>query len=229
LDQYKSFGWAISEQDICDNTFFEALRKKYETLPPKEADLVAWNETQGDGSRSYFPVYNVEADKQLIPSIIKASKGLIDLENYSLDKVAFLVGGLNIQAPHTDGISKDLPEDVKKIAGVSVVIAIQEDTYMCVFDEDSLTLLSDGSHSIEYTIIFVPKGRAMFFNSFTCLHGGFDYSKFQLTKKLRDLQNNHARMFARFTHKGFKNTLPKNDFFLLEKVSVYIEKECAGT
>jgi ankyrin repeat protein len=118
---------------------------------------------------------------------------------------------------------------VKKIAGVSVVIAIQEDTYMCVFDEDSLTLLSDGSHSIEYTNIFVPKGRAMFFNSFTCLHGGFDYSKFQLTKKLRDLQNNHARMFARFTHKGFKNTLPKNDFFLLEKVSVYIEKECAGT
>jgi hypothetical protein len=175
-------------------------------------------------------VYNEKADKQLIPSIIKASKGLIDLENYSLDKVAFLVGGLNIQAPHYDGgMPNNAPQDVKNKAGVSVVIAIQEDTYMCVFDEDSLTLLSDGSHSIEYTIIFVPKGRAMFFNSFTCLHGGFDYSKFQLTKKLRDLQNNHARMFARFTHKGFKNTLPKNDFFLLEKVSVYIEKECAGT
>jgi hypothetical protein len=226
LDHYESLGYAISEQDICDSTFFEALRKDYEGR--RQADLL-WNETQGDGSRSYFPVYHDARDRTLIPSIIQASKGLIDLENYRLDKVAFLVGGKDIQAPHYDGgMPNNAPQDVKNKAGVSVVIAIEEDTYICVFDKDSMKLLSDGSHSIEYTKIFVPKGRAMFFNSFTCLHGGFDYSKFQKTKKLRDLKNNHARMFARFTRNGVERSLTKNDFNLLEKVSKYIEKECAG-
>lgn len=224
MDHYKTCGWAISEQEICNDIFFEALRENYEQ--PAEARKAEWNETWGDGTRSYFPVYNVEADTKLIPSIIEASKGLIDLDNYDVDKLAFLVGGLNIQAPHFDGMSKNVPEDVKKKAGVSVVIAIQENTYMCVFDLDSKTLLSNGSHSIEYTKIFVPKGRAMFFNSFTCLHGGFDYSEFHVATKLRDLKNNHARMFARFTHKKVEKSLTKNDYYLFENVSVYIEKAC---
>lgn len=126
------------------------------------------------------------------------------------------MGGDNIQAPHFDGIGN------KNSKGVSVIFAIDDGTYLCVFNEKSLKQIGDGKNSIEYRRVFVPKGRAIYFNSFICLHGGGKYEDIGNTSERLD-SGRHLRIFGRWINPStINNTI---DFFLKKDVTEYI---CTG-
>ena len=68
------------------------------------------------------------------------------------------MGGSDIQAPHKDGRGKG------KV--VSVIFATDDNTYLCIFNPNSVKDKGNGKQSIEYRKVSIPKGKAIFFNSF---------------------------------------------------------------
>lgn len=174
--------------------------------------LLSWKQTFGDGSRIYAVITgNNVVHSDLLPKIINASKGVIT-ETLKIEKFAILMGGSDIQAPHYDGRGEG--------KGVSVIFAIDDDTYLCIFDPGSVKDKGDGKQSIEYRKVFIPKGRAIFFNSFLCLHGGFKYEEEYDSSTCLDGAR-HLRIFARFTDPSTMNDF--NDFNLFPDVDEYIQ------
>jgi len=169
--------------------------------PRQTRTLLDWKQTRGDGSRLYAVITgNNVVHSNLLPKIINASKGVIT-ETLKIEKFALLMGGSDIQAPHYDG------RGVGK--GVSVIFATDDNTFLCIFNPNSVKDIGNGKQSIEYRKVSIPKGRAIFFNSFLCLHGGFKYG------------DRHLRIFARFTDPSTMNDF--NDFNLFPDVDEYIE------
>ena len=126
-----------------------------------------------------------------------------------------MIGGSDIQAPHNDG------RGGKNCKGVSVIFAIDDNTYLCIYDRSSIKDSGNGKKSIEYRKVFVPKGRAIFFNSFSCLHGGFKYENGYISSPICVDGGRHIRIFFRFVDAS--TMIDSNDFYLLPDVNEYIE------
>jgi hypothetical protein len=198
----------FTEEEVTE--FKKDLLKSYS--PRRTRTLLDWKQTRGDGSRLYAVITgNNVVHSNLLPKIINASKGVIT-ETLKIEKFALLMGGSDIQAPHYDG------RGVGK--GVSVIFATDDNTHLCIFNPKSVKDKGNGKQSIEYRKVSIPKGRAIFFNSFLCLHGGFKYEeKYERSSCLKG--NRHLRIFARFTDPSTMNDF--NDFNLFPDVDEYIE------
>jgi hypothetical protein len=228
-DHFKKHGWAISqpifekEEDL--SSFVEKMTERISTSVGKS--LISWNRTGGGGSRFYTEITGQVVDLGVSQKIKNASEGIITTE-YDTEMLSILMGGSDVQDPHVDGIGRK--NGTSK--GVSVVFAILDETYMNVYDKESIKgIYENGMYkgkSIEYYRVLVPKGKAFYFNSFTCYHGGDKYDV-DSGKKWSDgtvdiNKKRHIRVFARYTVKSSWEF--DNNFYLSEKD--IIEKICKG-
>ena len=72
--------------------------------------------------------------------------------------------------------------------------------------------------SIEYKRVYVPKGKAIYFDAYRCLHGGDNYADIEIDPTV--FGSEHLRVFSRFT-------LGKsgNDYFPVPNINTYIFTE----
>ena len=230
MEHYGTHGWVLSEPLIKEHEFpgfMKTLMLPYENR--ENADLLRWQETGGNGSRTWAPITGNDPFNDFLDEKIRTgSNGVIPI-HFSREKTAFLMGGNDIQAPHFDGRGKG--------NGVSVVFATQDDTYMCVYNESSIKPVDPDDFSkgfsIEYIKVHVPKGCAFYFNALKCLHGGYMYEDYSTNYSVNLKKGRHVRLFSRYLEKE-SMTDPKNDFHLLAldkgfKLTEYIlveEFEC---
>jgi hypothetical protein len=196
-EHYSSNGWAISD-DVFDSAkeADDALEKILEVYKCKELKgNLQWSATAGNGSRTWAQmVGNPTIDDVFVPKIRTASQGLIT-EDYKTDKVAFLKGGKQIQAPHYDGNHKGKGDFD---AAVSVNYACYEETSIVLYDPDSVKIIEGDKKSIEYKRVYVPKGKAIYFDAYRCLHGGDNYANIEIDPPTV-FGSEHLRVFSRFT------------------------------
>ena len=228
-EHFVKHGWAIS-QPIFENeeelsTFVEDMIKKLNTRVGKRHN--SWNKTGGGGSRLYTEITGqVKEEGGVSQKIISASEGIIT-SAYNTEYLSILMGGSDVQYPHFDGKGRE--NGTSK--GVSVVLAILDETFMNVYDLDSIKEIHvDGNQtgkSIEYSRVFVPKGKAIYFNSFTCYHGGDKYDDISCRWKdnISDVSNGrHFRVFARYT---IQSTWDIDNYFNLTEKDITV-KICQG-
>jgi len=216
VQHFESHGWVLSGQIFEEEKGFSAFKENLMEYYTSRAgrELLTWKKTGGDGYRWYAEITgDIKVNSTLLPQIIKASRGLIG--KLEIEKASFLIGGSDIQAPHNDG------RGGKNCKGVSVIFAIDDNTYLCIYDRNSIKDIGNGKKSIEYRKVFVPKGRAIFFNSFSCLHGGFKYENGYISSPLCVDGSRHIRIFFRFVDSS--TMFDNNDFYLLPDVNEYIE------
>jgi hypothetical protein len=212
---YDKHGWAISDYVFdskrdANNVLIKVLNG-YKSSEVR--GLLQWHKTAGNGTRAWASMDgNVTIENLFVPRIRDASQGLITGE-YKKDKVAFLKGGQGIQAPHYDGN----PNAKSSFdAAVSVNYACYEETYFVVYDKNSIKEIEDGKFSIDYKRVYVPKGKAIYFDAYRCLHGGDDYSKTEIERR-NVFGTEHLRFFSRFILGA-----SENDFFPPQHFDVYI-------
>jgi hypothetical protein len=192
---YDKHGWAISDYVFDSESEADNVLKKllnvYERTSVK--GLLTWSTTAGNGTRAWASVDGIDIiEKVFVPKIRGASQGLIT-DEYKKDKVAFLKGGQGIQLPHYDGD----PSSKKDCnAAVSVNYACYEASYFVVYDNDSIKEIENGKVSIDYKRVHVPKGKAIYFDAYRCLHGGDDYSRTEIERNVFGTE--HLRLFSRF-------------------------------
>ena len=231
-EHFEKHGWALSqpifekEGELSD--FVKKLKDSLNNSQIKQ--LVSWKKTGGGGSRWYADITGL-VDEGVSQKIKFASEGIITPE-YDSKMFSILMGGSDdVQDPHLDG--KPKMDDKKNVTskGVSVVLAIKDDTFMNVYDLSSIKYVYENGScvgkSIEYKRVFVPKGKAFYFNSFTCYHGGdkYDEDNAQWKNDTVDLCNDrHIRFFGRYTITSTWDD--DNNFNLTEKEIV--KKICKG-
>ena len=213
-EHYDKHGWAISDyvfdsHSDADNVLINLLNDYKRN---QVRGLLTWSTTAGNGTRAWASVDgNDRIENVFVPRIIKASQGLITHE-YKKDKVAFLKGGHGIQLPHYDG-----DPNSKKACDVAVSVnyACYKETYFNVYDMESIKNIEDGKVSIDYKRVYVPKGKAIYFDAYRCLHGGDDYSHTEIERNVFGTE--HLRLFSRFIV-GASRT----DFYPPQQFDVYI-------
>jgi hypothetical protein len=195
------------------------VKKPY--LDKETSRLLMWRTTGGNGSRRWTPIDgNASICNLLEKKIREGSKGVIP-PDFKREKTAFLLGGNDIQNPHYD--------DRGNGKGVSVIFAAEENTYMCVFDRQSVKFIDSKKpslgKSIKYKKVFVPKGRAFYFDAFHCLHGGYKYHDNDGICSNDVLQSGgHLRLFCRFIQPARVEEI-EIDFHLLgDDIRMFIEE-----